>query len=59
MFSWSYTKIKINISYISATIRSIPKHRNCTDLEIVGPLKMYMANAKFREEKKQLSISNA
>lgn len=48
--------------YISATIRSIPKHKNCTDLEIVGPLKMFMANAKFREEKKQQkheSISNA
>ncbi|CAI6374539.1 unnamed protein product [Macrosiphum euphorbiae] len=46
-------------SLIFATIRNIPKHRNCTDLEIVGPLKMYMANAKFREEKKQQSISNA
>ncbi|XP_060857932.1 uncharacterized protein LOC132935402 [Metopolophium dirhodum] len=40
-------------SLIFATIRSIPKHKNCTDLEIVGPLKMFMANAKFREEKKQ------
>ena len=29
---------KINIFYILATIRSIAKHRNCTDLEIVGPL---------------------
>uniref|UniRef100_A0A2S2NY83 DUF4806 domain-containing protein n=1 Tax=Schizaphis graminum TaxID=13262 RepID=A0A2S2NY83_SCHGA len=49
-------------SLIFATIRSIPKHRNCTDLKIVGPLKMFMANAKFREEKKQQkheSISNA
>ncbi|KAF0710392.1 DUF4806 domain-containing protein, partial [Aphis craccivora] len=34
------------------TIRNIPKHRSCTDMEIVGPLKTFLANAKFREQNK-------
>lgn len=44
----------LNIQYISATIRSIPKHRNCSsDLEIIGTLKMFMGNATFREDNKK------
>ncbi|KAF0722410.1 MATH and LRR domain-containing protein PFE0570w, partial [Aphis craccivora] len=37
----------------SLNIGSIAKHRSCTDLEIFGPLKMSMANAKFHEVKRQ------
>ncbi|CAI6351216.1 unnamed protein product [Macrosiphum euphorbiae] len=40
-------------SLIFDTIRNIPKHKSCTDMEIVGPLKTFLANAKFREQKKQ------
>ncbi|KAF0688157.1 MATH and LRR domain-containing protein PFE0570w, partial [Aphis craccivora] len=68
MYSYVGQKKKIvfsvlnSCSLIFAAIRSIAKHRNCTDLEIVGPLKMLMANAKFRKEKRQQkheSVSNA
>ncbi|XP_060855745.1 uncharacterized protein LOC132933491, partial [Metopolophium dirhodum] len=38
-------------SIIFATVRSIQAHRNCTDMEILKPMKFFMANAKFREEK--------
>ncbi|XP_060846483.1 uncharacterized protein LOC132926162, partial [Rhopalosiphum padi] len=40
-------------SIIFETIRSVQKHRNCTDQEVLKPMKFFMANAKFREEKKQ------
>ncbi|CAI6372351.1 unnamed protein product [Macrosiphum euphorbiae] len=43
-------------SIIFETVRSVQKHRNCTDQEVLKPMKFFMANAKFREEKKQQKI---
>ncbi|XP_060859434.1 uncharacterized protein LOC132936684 [Metopolophium dirhodum] len=40
-------------SIIFETVRSVQKHWNCTDQEVLKPMKFFMANAKFREEKKQ------
>lgn len=47
------TLIKQNILNILETVRSVQKHRNCTDHLVLKPMKFFMANAKFREEKKQ------
>lgn len=38
---------------VSETIRTVKNHKDCIDQEILKPMKFYMANAKFREEKKQ------
>ncbi|XP_050065322.1 uncharacterized protein LOC126554276 [Aphis gossypii] len=37
---------------IFASVRSVQAHRNCTDLEILKNMNFFVANAKFREEKK-------
>lgn len=52
--------IPISYTYffnVSASVRSVQAHRNCTDLEILKPMKFFMANAKFREEKKNQNNS--
>lgn len=40
--------------FILATVRSVQQLMNCTGLEIIGPLKMFMADTKFLEHKKIL-----
>ncbi|CAI6356194.1 unnamed protein product [Macrosiphum euphorbiae] len=39
-------------SIIFDSVRSVQAYRNCTDMEILKPMKFFMANGKFREEKK-------
>ncbi|CAI6360473.1 unnamed protein product [Macrosiphum euphorbiae] len=57
-FSYSGQKKKMIFSSLNScalifeTIRTVKSHQNCIDQEILKPMKFFMANAKFREEKK-------
>ena len=41
----------------SETIRKIPKFEKASDLDIMAPIKQFLAGAKFREVKKKSSNS--
>ncbi|CAI6373388.1 unnamed protein product [Macrosiphum euphorbiae] len=45
-------------SIIFSTIRSIRKYNNCPEIDVLKPMKVYMANAKSREDGKQKKIND-